>query len=76
VPDKKRSRVETLMELWHQGKISGLEFSRRASQMTNGKRSKTKRKKKNKRFSKIDRKYNPHFHKIVSGGLPELGKRR
>jgi hypothetical protein len=64
------------MERWHQGKISGLEFSRLASRMTKGKRAKSKRKKKSKRISKIDRKYNPHFHRIVSGGLPELGKRR
>jgi len=29
-----------------------------------------------KRLAKIDRKYNPHPKRTVSGGLPELGKRR
>ncbi len=64
------------MALWHEGKISGLEFSRRASKLTETKRSTSISKKLKKRFAKIDRKYNPHPKKTVSGGLPELGKRR
>jgi hypothetical protein len=29
-----------------------------------------------KKLAKIDRKYNPRGRKVISGGLPGLGKRR
>lgn len=74
----KRNRLKRLMALWHEGKISGLEFSQRASKLTETKPSTPTSigKKLKKRFTKIDRKYNPHPKRTVSGGLPELGKRR
>jgi hypothetical protein len=70
----KKDRLKRLTALWHEGKISGLEYSRRATKLTQAKQAISKKLKK--RFAKIDRKYNPHPRKIVSGGLPELGKRR
>ncbi|HZU42116.1 MAG TPA: hypothetical protein VE994_05550 [Terriglobales bacterium] len=66
--------MKRLVTLWHQGKISGLEFSRRANKLTQAKPSINKSLKK--RLAKIDGKYNPRPQKMVSGGLPELGKRR
>jgi hypothetical protein len=69
-----RNRLKKLVALWHEGKISGLEFSQRAKKLTEAKSSTNKKLKK--RFAKIDRKYNPHPKRTVSGGLPELGKRR
>jgi hypothetical protein len=69
-----RNRLKRLAALWHEGKISGLEFSQRARKLTETRPSINKKLKK--RFVEIDRKYNPHPRKIVSGGLPELGKRR
>jgi len=62
--------MKRLVALWHEGKISGLEFSQKANKLTEAKPSINKKLKK--RFAKIDRKYNPHPKKIVSGGLPEL----
>jgi hypothetical protein len=70
-----RNRLDRLVALWHQGKISGLEFSQRASKLTERKPSASSNKKLKKRFAKIDRKYNPRPKRTVSGGLPELGKR-
>lgn len=67
------NRVKRLVALWHEGKISGLEFSRRAKKLAETKPRVDKRLKK--RLAKIDRKYNPRPKRIVSGGLPELGKR-
>jgi len=69
-----KERLKKLTELWHEGRISGLEYSRRATKLTHATQSISTKLKK--RFAKIDRKYNPHHKKIVSGGLPELGKRR
>ncbi len=69
-----RNRLKRLVVLWHEGKISGLEFNRRANKLTETKPPVNKQLKK--RLAKIDRKYNPRPKKIVSGGLPELGKRR
>jgi len=69
-----KDRLKKLTALWHAGKISGLEYSRRATKLTQAKQPISKKLKK--RFAKIDRKYNPHPKKIVSGGLPELGKCR
>ncbi|HXW56448.1 MAG TPA: hypothetical protein VEJ67_11910 [Candidatus Cybelea sp.] len=69
-----KTPMKPLVALWHQGKISGLEFSRRANKLTQAKTPINESLKK--RLAKIDRKYNPHSKKIVSGGLPELGKRR
>jgi hypothetical protein len=66
--------MKRLVALWHQGRVSGLEFSQRAIKLTEAKASISKKLKK--RFAKIDRKYNPHPKRTVSGGLPELGKRR
>jgi hypothetical protein len=66
--------MKRLVALWHQGKISGLEFSRRANKLTQPKATINKSLKK--RLAKIDRKYNPRPKRTVSGGLPELGKRR
>jgi len=72
-----KNRMKRLVALWHQGKISGLEFSQRAGKLTEPKPSKPSTDKKlKKRLAKIDRKYNPSPKKMVSGGLPELGKRR
>lgn len=70
----RRDRLAILLALWHEGRISGLEYSRRAIKLTQSKPTKNKRLKK--RLAKIDRKYNPTFRKTVSGGLPGLGKRR
>jgi hypothetical protein len=69
------NRVRKLLALWHEGKISGLEYSRRATKLAKT-RPKINKKLKKKRLAKIDRKYNPRPKKIVSGGLPELDKRR
>ncbi len=69
-----RNRMERLVARWHQGKISGLEFSQRANKLTEAKSSINKKLKK--RFAEIDREYNPPPKRTVSGGLPELGKRR
>lgn len=69
-----KNRLKRLVALWHEGKISGLEFSRRANKLTETKPFVDKKVKK--RLAKIDRKYNPRPKKFVSGGLPELGKRR
>jgi hypothetical protein len=66
--------MKRLLALWHEGKISGLEFSQRANKLTEAKPPRNKKLKK--RFAKIDRKYNPRPKRTVSGGLPELGKRR
>lgn len=66
--------MKRLVALWHQGKISGLEFRQRANKLTEAKPSINKKLKK--RLAKIDRKYNPRPKRTVSGGLPELGKRR
>jgi len=66
--------MKRLVELWHEGKISGLEYSRRATKLTEAQPTMSKKLKS--KFAKIDRKYNPHQTKTVSGGLPELGKRR
>jgi hypothetical protein len=72
-----KKRLKRLLQLWHEGKISGLEFSQRAKKLTETKQSKSSIDKKlKKRLAKIDRKYNPRPRKMVSGGLPELGKRR
>jgi len=73
----KKDRLKRLTALWQAGKISGLEYSQRATQLTQAQSSKTSLPKSiKKRFTKVDRKYNPHPKKTVSGGLPELGKRR
>ena len=75
----KKDPLKKLVALWHEGRISGLEFSQRATKLTEAKLTQVKQtisKKLKKKFAKIDRKYNPHPKKIVSGGLPELGKRR
>ena len=69
-----KNRMKRLFALWHEGKISGLEFSRRAKKLAGTKPQVDKRLKK--RLAKIDRKYNPRPRRTVSGGLPELGKRR
>jgi hypothetical protein len=69
-----KDRLKKLVALWHEGRISGLEYSRRATKLTQAKQTISKKVKK--KFAKIDRKYNPRPKKIVSGGLPELGKRR
>jgi hypothetical protein len=69
-----KNRVRKLLALWHEGKISGLEYSRRATKLAKTKPKVNKKLKK--RLAKIDRKYNPRPKKMVSGGLPELGKRR
>lgn len=66
-----KNRLRRLIALWHEGIISGPEYSRRVTNLAQAKPKINK-----KRFSKIDRKYNPGLKKIVSGGLPELGKRR
>ncbi|HEV2523433.1 MAG TPA: hypothetical protein VGT24_13725 [Candidatus Acidoferrales bacterium] len=70
----RQNRLKRLVTLWHEGKISGLEFSRRAAKLNSSKPSPDNKKLK-KRFAKIDRKYNPPPRKVVYGGLPELGKR-
>ena len=62
------------MKLWHEGKISGLEFSQSSKKLSESKPSLSKTLKK--RLAKIDRKYNPYPKKTVSSGLTELGKRR
>lgn len=69
-----KNRVKKLLTLWHEGKISGLEHSRRATKLAKTKPKINKKLKK--QLTRIDRKYNPRPKKIVSGGLPELGKRR
>jgi hypothetical protein len=69
-----KDRLRSLAKLWHEGKISGLEYSRRASRLTQPKEVKSNKLKK--KLSKIDRKYNPHAQEFVQGGLPGLGKRR
>jgi hypothetical protein len=69
-----RNRLKRLVALWREGKISGLEFSRRAKKLAETKPRVDKKLKK--RLAKIDRKHNPRPKMIVSGGLPELGKRR
>jgi len=75
---RKKDRLKRLTELWSAGKISGLEFSERATRLTRAVQSSKSSlpKKIKKRFAKIDRKHNPRPKTIVSGGLPELGKRR
>ena len=69
-----RNQLKRLVALWHEGKISGLEFNRRAKKLAETKPQVDKRLKK--RLAKIDRKYNPRPKRTVSGGLPELGNRR
>ena len=66
--------MKRLVALWHEGKISGLEFSQRAEKLTASRPQVSKQLKK--RLAKIDRKHNPRPKRLVSGGLPELGKRR
>ena len=69
-----KQRLKELLRQWQTGKISGLEYSRRATKLTRAMPSLSQKLKS--KLAKIDRKYNPRPAKVVSGGLPELGKGR
>jgi hypothetical protein len=65
-----RNRMKRLVTLWHEGKISGLEFNRRARKLAETKPQVDKRLKK--RLAKIDRKHNPRPKRTVLVGCPNL----